>query len=312
MCKLISDDDQNLVWFIKYIKNERKYSDETVAAYQRDIYEFIAFLNQTNQEQASLLRVDSYDVEAYLTNLYDKGFSKNSVAQKISALKSFYNYLVKNEEMPLNPFEYVHLKTNNKKLPRFFYQEEMKALFESAKKDENNPLRMRNLALLEVFYATGIRVSECAGLTLDRIDIANKMMLIFGKGNKQRYVPFGNHTKDALSDYLPERDIVMAKYHESHQYLFINHYGKPLSARGIEYILDDIIKKSSLNSEIHPHMMRHTFATAMLNNGADMRTVQELLGHASLSSTQIYTHVTKAHLMSDYNKFFPRSKKNQE
>ncbi|GAY72961.1 tyrosine recombinase XerC [Lentilactobacillus kosonis] len=309
---MISAVDQNLTWFLKYLKNERKYSDDTVSAYQRDIQAFIVFLNQTNQEDASLLKVDAYDVEAYLTSLYDHNYSKNSVAQKVSALRTFYNYLIKNDLSSANPFEYVHLKAENKKLPRFFYQSEMQALFNSVAEDEDNPLSTRNLALLEVFYATGIRVSECAGLTLDRIDFANKMMLIFGKGNKQRYVPFGEHAKDALTKYLPVRERLMVNHHEDHQYLFINHYGKPISARGIEYVLDDIIKKSSLSSDIHPHMLRHTFATAMLNNGADMRTVQELLGHASLSSTQIYTHVTKSHLVHDYNQFFPRSNKNQE
>nr|WP_268913308.1 tyrosine recombinase XerC [Lentilactobacillus sp. SPB1-3]MCZ0977190.1 tyrosine recombinase XerC [Lentilactobacillus sp. SPB1-3] len=304
--------DKNLNWFLKYLKNERKYSDETVSSYQRDIQAFISFLNQTNQEDASILKVDAYDVEAYLTNLHDHEYSKNSVAQKVSALRTFYNYLIKNDLVSVNPFEYVHLKTENKKLPRFFYQSEMQALFDSVEKDDENPLSSRNLALLEVFYATGIRVSECAGITLDRIDFTNKMMLIFGKGNKQRYVPFGEHAKNALNNYLPVREKIMVDHNEDHQYLFINHYGKPISARGIEYVLNDIIKKSSLSSDIHPHMLRHTFATAMLNNGADMRTVQELLGHASLSSTQIYTHVTKSHLMHDYNQFFPRSNKNQE
>ncbi len=303
------DDDQQLSWFLKYLKNDRHYSDETILAYQTDIAAFIAFLNEVPDDRKTLGAVDSFDVESYLTALYDKRYAKNSIAQKISALRSFYNFLVKNEAVTSNPFEYIHLKNQNRRLPRFLYPNEMQALFLGAKKGDHK-LALRNTAILELFYATGIRVSECVAIQLKDIDFDQRVILVTGKGSKQRYVPFGHHAKEAIEVYLQEaRTPIMAKYAQQHDYLFINHYGHPLTSRGIAYILDGIIKQSSLTTKIHPHMLRHTFATEMLNNGADMRTVQELLGHSSLATTQIYTHVTKSHLMRDYQKYFPRNNK---
>ncbi|WP_283678186.1 tyrosine recombinase XerC [Lentilactobacillus sp. Marseille-Q4993] len=299
-------------WFLKYLKNERKYSDDTITAYSNDISEFEKFLNQVDKDSKQLVDVDSYDVESYLTYLYDKDYAKNSIAQKVSALRSLYAYLVKNEIVTKNPFEYIHLKTNNRRLPRFFYKEEMEELFRAANSDDENPLKLRNIAILEVLYGTGVRVSECTGITLERLNLADKVILVQGKGNKQRYVPFGDYASQAIRNYLPLRSSLMEDKGESHDFLFINKLGKPLTPRGIEYILDHIVKISNLTTDIHPHMLRHSFATEMLDEGADMRSVQELLGHASLSSTQIYTHVTQSHLMKDYNKFFPRTKKKEE
>src|SRR5699024_9123668 len=163
------------------------------------------------------------------------------------------------------------------------------ALFQAVKGEK--PLDFRNEALLEVLYGTGIRLSECKNIQLKDIDFDLSVVLIHGKGNKERYVPFGHYAAVALQEYLRKgRSLLMTKYHKEHDYLFVNQYGDQLSASGIEYILNQIIKKSSLTADIHPHMLRHTFATHLLNNGADLRTVQELLGHASLSSTQIYAH----------------------
>ncbi len=184
----------------------------------------------------------------------------------------------------------------------------MRALFDAAKKGPDKQLAARNSAVLELLYATGIRVSECVGIQLLDIDLDNRILLVTGKGNKQRYVPFGDYAKNAIINYEQHaRTPLMKRYHQNHSYLFVNHYGKPLTSRGVEYIMDEIIKQSSLTTSIHPHMLRHTFATEMLNNGADMRSVQELLGHSSLSTTQIYTHVTKRHLLDDYKKYFPRN-----
>ncbi|MGF2383883.1 tyrosine recombinase XerC [Lentilactobacillus otakiensis] len=304
----LNGDQKNIQWFLKYLRSDRNYSADTIQAYQQAITEFVVFLAEVPSDQKELTKVDAFDVESFLTNLYEKKYARNSIAQKISALKSLYAFLVKSEVIAHNPFEYVHLKTNNRRLPRFLYQNEMRALFEGAKQNPNPQLGLRNSAVLETLYATGIRVSECAGIQLNDIDLDNRTILVTGKGNKQRYVPFGEYAQDAIEAYLSgARDPIMAKYHQSHRFLFINHYGRPITARGIEYIMDEIVKQSSLTTKIHPHMLRHTFATEMLNNGADMRSVQELLGHSSLSTTQIYTHVTKSHLMDDYKKYFPRN-----
>lgn len=303
----MQDDDQKIIkWFLKYLKSERHYASDTVEAYQISLDEFLTFLNNGGQAKP-LVKIDAYDVEAYLTHLYDHHYARNSIAQKVSALRAFYNFLIKNEVVTVNPFAYVHLRAQNRHLPKFFYPNEMQALFSAAKKGER-VVALRNTAILSLFYATGIRVSECVTIYLKDIDMDNRTILVTGKGSKQRFVPFSEQLETDLRDYLREsRAPLMTKYHQGHDYLFVNHYGKPLTSRGIEYILDGIIQQSSLTTSIHPHMLRHTFATEMLNNGADMRSVQELLGHSSLSTTQIYTHVTKSHLMSDYQKYFPRN-----
>ncbi len=303
----MNQNQKNIAWFISYLRNERLYSDKTVLSYQENIESFLKFLNQVPEDSKDLAKIDAYDVQSYLSFLYDQKYSKNSVAQKVSSLRSFYTFLVKNSVVKTEPFQFVHLKTERNHLPRFFYQDEMNALFQGADSNPNKQLAARDSAILELFYSTGIRVSECVGIRLEDLDMVNQMLLVFGKGNKQRFVPFGNHCKKALNAYLIVRKNIMDKYNQSHKYLFVNHLGRPITPRGIEYILDDVVKRSSLTTNIHPHMLRHTFATAMLNNGADMRSVQELLGHSSLSSTQIYTHVTRTHLMDQYKKYFPRS-----
>ncbi|WP_252898104.1 tyrosine-type recombinase/integrase [Apilactobacillus ozensis] len=177
------------------------------------------------------------------------------------------------------------------------------------KNGKRSDLNYRNTLILEILYATGIRVSECSNLKLFDIDKENRIMIIVGKGNKQRNIPFSKYMRILIDLYEKNCRIpVMDKYKKQHKYLLINNHGDQLTVRGIEYIMNQIIKRTSLTTNIHPHMLRHTFATQMLDNGADLRSVQELLGHSSLSTTQIYTHVTKEHLLKDYMKYFPRSK----
>ncbi|MGX7419290.1 tyrosine recombinase XerC [Carnobacterium gallinarum] len=290
--------------FLQYLIVERHYSELTKKAYDEDIADFSEFLVETGD--ASFLKVELPDVRIYLGRLNEKQFSRNTISRKISSLRAFYQFLLKNEVMADNPFSYVNLKKKALRLPRFFYEKEMDALFAAVKGDE--PLDIRNEALLEVLYGTGIRVTECRNIQIQDIDFELGVLLVHGKGNKERYVPFGHYAAVAMQNYLKlSRQVLMDKYHKNHDYLFINHYGAQITATGIEYVLNQVIKKSSLTSEINPHMLRHTFATHLLNNGADMRTVQELLGHASLSSTQIYAHVTKEHLQKDYRAFHPRA-----
>lgn len=284
--------------------NERGYSEKTKEAYQRDLNDFCRFLE--NSGEASLVTVDHLDVRVYLAFLNDQKYSRNTISRKIASLRSFYQYLLKHKQIEENPFSYVHLKKKQARLPRFFYEKEIEILFDSVEGDK--PLDQRNRALLEVLYGSGLRVSECSNLTLSVIDFDNNVLLIHGKGNKDRYVPLGSYAADAIQEFVHEgRKYLMDRFGKEHDYLFINHRGDQITATGIEYVLNQIIKKSSLNSDIHPHMLRHTFATHLLNNGADLRTVQELLGHANLSTTQIYTHVTKESLQKSYRSFHPRA-----
>lgn len=290
--------------FLKYLIVERGYSEKTKIAYEEDILNYFGFLK--NSGDPDYLSVDHLDIRTYLSFLYDQQYSRNSISRKVASLRSFYQFLLKNEVINENPFSYVHMKKKQLRLPRFFYEKEMDALFESAK--GSKPLELRNQALLEILYGTGIRVSECANLTLQSVDFTANVLLITGKGNKDRYVPFGSFAQDTLKEYLENgRSVLMEKYQQEHPYVFINHHGERITPTGIEYVLNQLIKKSTLNSDIHPHMLRHTFATHLLNNGADMRTVQELLGHSNLSTTQIYAHVTKESLQKNYRSFHPRA-----
>lgn len=290
--------------FMRYLITERGYSVKTKEAYLRDLTDFCEFLKDSGSPE--LLAIDHLDVRVYLAFLNDREYSRNTISRKIASLRSFYQYLLKQEQIQENPFSYVHLKKKKNRLPRFFYEKEMEILFQSVEGDK--PLDQRNRALLEVLYGAGLRVSECANLTFSVIDFDNSVMLIHGKGNKDRYVPLGSYAADALQEYrLAGRKQLMEKYHKDHDYVFINHRGEQITPTGIEYVLNQLIKKSSLSSSIHPHMLRHTFATHLLNNGADLRTVQELLGHANLSTTQIYTHVTKESLQKNYRSFHPRA-----
>ncbi|WP_035618707.1 tyrosine recombinase XerC [Lacticigenium naphthae] len=290
--------------FLNYLAHERQYSQLTIRAYKEDIDNFATFLQETGED--NFFEVNVQDARIYLGYLTDRKYSRNSISRKISSLRAFYQFLLKNEIVFENPFSYLNMKKRGLRLPNFFYSEEMEKLFESVKGVE--PLDYRNEALLEVLYGTGIRVSECKNIQLEDIDFELSVLLVHGKGNKERYVPFGHYAALALADYMEKsRDVLMRKYKKEHTYLFVNHHGDPITVAGIQYALTQVIKKSSLTASIHPHMLRHTFATHLLNNGADMRTVQELLGHASLSSTQIYAHVTKEHLQKDYKKYHPRS-----
>ncbi|MGO2629402.1 MAG: tyrosine recombinase XerC [Enterococcus italicus] len=290
--------------FSQYLIVERGYSEKTQAAYAEDFFQFLDFLEQSGSRD--FLAIDYRDVRIYLSFLNDQKYSRNSISRKVASLRSFYQYLLKRMVLTENPFAYVHLKKKNQKLPRFFYEDELQQLFDSVKGTE--PLEQRNLALIEILYGCGLRVSECAAITLTSIDWEHQILLVYGKGSKERIVPFNEHANKAMSHYIQNgRKELLTQFKKEHDYLFVNHLGSPVTATGIEYILNQLLKRSQLDSEIHPHKLRHTFATHLLNNGADMRTVQELLGHANLSTTQIYAHVTKESLQKNYRKFHPRA-----
>ena len=297
--------------FALYLDGERQASEATVKGYENDLKMMRHFL-VTNHRWAGWLQINMQDIQAYLTHLNDLRRQWTTINRELASLRTFYNFLLTNDLVNNNPFEEVKIKTHARNLPRYFYSSEMNALFKAAD-GEGKPLDFRNRAIIELLYATGMRVSECAQLKLSQIQWDVQLILVHGKGDQERYVPFGNYAKDALHKYMKEcREILMDKYHTDHDIMFINSHGRPITSEGIEYILNQIVKRSSLNTHIHPHMLRHSFATAMLNNGADIRSVQELLGHSSLSTTQIYTHVTQENLQKTYMQLFPRAKATKE
>lgn len=289
--------------FIEYLRIEKQYSNYTIQFYQDDIKEFFKFTSEQSIE--SLKDVEYLDARLYLTTLHEKELSRATIARKASSLRSFFRFLSREKTIIENPFALVQQSKGAKKLPSFFYEEEMEELFAVCEGEE--PLSIRNRALLELLYATGIRVSECTGIEMKHLDFDFSVLLVKGKGNKERYVPFGSFAHEAIERYIATARAFLMKPADSHSFLFVNHRGKPLTPRGVRHILTTLIEKASLTRKIHPHMLRHTFATHLLNNGADLRTVQELLGHDHLSSTQLYTHVTKEHLRKTYLAHHPRA-----
>ncbi|RFU63291.1 tyrosine recombinase XerC [Peribacillus glennii] len=294
----------SLQQFFEYLQIEKNCSQYTIDNYSKDIREFSLFTSEQGIE--GLQAVQYSDARLYLTVLYGRGLSKRSVARKTSCLRSFYKFMMREGMAKENPFALVSLPKKDQMLPRFMYEEEMNKLFSSLDKD--TPLGLRDSALLELLYATGIRVSECCSIKMEDIDFSLGTVLIHGKGKKDRYVPFGSFAKDAIQCYIKEgRDALYDSAKNGHSHLFVNFRGDALTPRGVSYILNGLIKKAASEGTLHPHMLRHSFATHLLNNGADLRTVQELLGHSKISSTQIYTHVTKDQLKKVYNATHPRA-----
>lgn len=300
----MTEKQDELTHFISYLQNERHYSELTISSYQTDLLEAKKFW-QENGGFDGWKNLQERDIQIYLQNLADRKLVRSSQARQMSSLHSFFRFLTRRKFIKIDPTQGITLRRGEKKLPEFFYGNELKQVFDSLK--GNKPLTMRNLALFELFYATGMRVSEVSNLTLRQIDLNLQTILVHGKGNKDRYVAFDDHTKKSLVRYLEDTRPNLLK-DETEQHVFLSNLGNPLSKRGIEYVMQKTFNQAGISGKVHPHELRHTFATAMLNNGADLRSVQELLGHSSLSATQIYTHVTMAHLKSDYEKYFPRNK----
>lgn len=294
--------------FLDYLRIERQYSVETQKAYKSDMTEFLSFLTktQTNQE-IDLNKITTFDVRVFLSELYEKGDDARTIARKVSSLRSFYRFLINNELVNDNPFVGITLQKFGKHLPRYFYQKELNSMFDVVLAD-HSILGIRNWLLLEMLYGTGARVSEIVNMTRQSVDQRARVVTITGKGNKMRIVPFGQYALDALEQYLTaSRPLLVQKQQLPNEYLFLNQRGNPLTAAGVEYILKQIGKQAGLTQDVTAHMFRHTFATDLLNNQADLRTVQQLLGHSSLSTTQIYTHVTTDALQQSYRNFFPRA-----
>lgn len=298
-------DTENLLQsFIEYLQIEKNSSHYTIGNYKQDLNEFFLFMTEQGINDVST--VEYFDARIFLTKLYDRNLSKRSVSRKISCLRSFYKFLVREGVVRENPFTLVTLPKKEQKLPRFFYEDELNSLFSSL--NQETPMDLRDTALLEVLYASGIRISECCTIQMHDVDFSLGTILVHGKGKKDRYVPFGQYAHAALIEYIQKaRTPIMSSKEKSHPYLFISKRGDALSVRGARYVLSEIMKKAAIKGNIHPHMLRHSFATHLLNNGADLRTVQELLGHSKITSTQVYTHVSKDRLKEVYNSTHPRA-----
>ena len=289
--------------FIKYLKEQKNYSKYTIINYEEDLYFLKAYLEK---EGISYLDVDYSVIRLYFNYLDSFNYSKNTIAKKITSARSFYKYLTRNNKIKSNPFSLCSLPKKDKLLPKFLYYNELEEMFSSC--DDSN-LGIRNRCILELLYATGMRVGELVNIKLNDIDLKEKYIKILGKGNKERIVYFGDYAKEYLEKYIYEARDSLLKNKKS-DYLLINNSGTNLSARGVELVIKNIIKETSIKSNITPHVLRHTFATHLLNEGCDILSVQELLGHESLRATQVYTHITNEGLRNIYNISHPRNHKN--
>ena len=290
--------------FIDYITNEKNYSDYTITAYTKDLNTFFFFLKTI--EKNKIDQIDYSVIREYLTWLYNKKYSKKTISRKISTLRSFFRFLLLNKIIDKNPMILISNPKEDKKLPVFLHSNELEALLEIP--NVKTPLGQRNKLIIELLYSTGIRVGELVNLKINDFNLYNCTIKVMGKGNKERYVIFGKILKELLIEYMNETRLKLLKGKNS-EYLLINKNGNSLSARGVRLIIDEIVKKSSLEKKISPHIIRHTFATHMLTEGADLKIVQELLGHSNLSTTQIYTHLSNEKIREIYLKTHPRARK---
>lgn len=284
----------NVISFLRYLKEEKNYSKFTIINYGKDLKLFLDFLNC--EKISKLENVDYPIIRSYLSFLYEKDYSKKTISRNISTLRSFFKYQKSQNMVSKNPMTFVENPKLEKRLPKVLYTKDLETLLNTP--DCNTPLGQRNCVILEMFYSTGIRVSELVNLKLSDIHFLDKRIKILGKGSKERYVLYGSVLEKKLNLYLQNGYQELNK--NKSDFIFLNKNGNPLTTRGVETILDQVLKKSGLNYHISPHVLRHTFATDMLNNGADLKIVQELLGHENLATTQIYTHVSNERLRQVY------------
>ena len=290
--------------YLNYLIYERNYQElTTVKSYEIDLNQFQTFLKKNQINYKKLTRDH---IRKYLRYLDEEKYQKTSIARHLSTLRSFYNYLVSQNIVSANIFKTISSPKKDHKLPNFLQYSELEKMLSVYKDD--TALDIRNHLIIETLYDTGIRVSELENIKMEDIDLNKKEIRILGKGRKERIVYFGDYELDALNTYIHKSRIELLKGKTS-KYLFINHLGNKLTDRGVRLIVDKTISLACIKHKISPHTLRHTFATHLLNEGADLKSVQELLGHSSLSTTQIYTHVSNERLRSVYLKSHPRCKK---
>lgn len=306
--------------FLEYLRTEKNYSEETINSYKFDIEKFFKFLN----EEGTLMdEVDQLVIRNFLTDELNSGISKRSCKRRLSSLNQFYSFLFKEGMVKDNPFILVESPKTDKKYPHALYKDQVKEIL------KNNALRtdelaLRDQAILCLLYYCGLRASELVRLDVQSINLKRRMVVVFGKGRKERLVPFTEECKIAVQKYIEEsRPSLLKKQKNATPALFLPDYvydptknrknKEPrLTTRGLEYILDKIEEKTGTFVGLHPHVLRHSFATHLLENGADLKVIQELMGHTSINATQVYTHVTVEAMKQTYIDSFPRARKKED
>lgn len=296
---------QDINAFLIYLETELNYSNNTIESYEIEITKYADFLENN---KIHYLNIDKDKIREYLKYLDCLKYKNSSISKNLSALRSFYRYLVIKGKIGKNIFNSIHNPKKEKKLPNFLSETDMEVIlnFPSHIKYIENNHTKRDLLIIEMLYDTGCRVSELVNIKLKDIDYGECSIRVIGKGSKERIVYYGEYTKETLEKYLVERDIILNN--RNSEYLFVSKNNATITPRRVAQIIEVIIQNLAIKNNVTPHTLRHTFATHLLNHGADLRSVQELLGHSSLSTTQIYTHVSNERLRKVYLETHPRNK----
>ena len=288
--------------YLEYLRVVRKYSEKTCESYRNDLIEYNEFLGNNF---VNIVNINKDIVNKYLKFLSERNLNKNSICRKLSSVRGLYNYLVREEILDSNLFNSISNPKKEIYLPKFLNDNEIDKMFDVC--DMSSSIEQRDTLILELLYSTGLRVSELVNIKIKDIDFNEKVIKVLGKGNKERIVIYNNHTSQALHRYLDNGYNELNKNNSG--YLILNKDGNKLSDRYVRNIINKLVRRAGLSTKVSPHTIRHTFATDMLEEGADLVTVKELLGHESLNTTSIYTHITNEQIMKTYNMAHPRAKK---
>ena len=293
--------------FLYYLRYEKNYSPHTLKSYGRDLKEFAGYLEVGTTGKVALEALDHITIRDFLGHLVGKGNGKRSVARKLASLRSFFRFLHRRGELESNPAQLVATPRQPVRIPRFLTIRQMQELLSLP--DPSSDGGRRDRAILEVLYGTGVRVGELVSLNLGSVALEEALLRVRGKGRKERLVPFGRPAAEALREYLPIRNRIVRARRSTRltEALFVNLRGGRLSARSVQRMLEGYVQQCSGVTSVHPHLLRHTFATHLLNNGADLRSIQELLGHENLSTTQKYTHLSVDELVRIYRSSHPKA-----
>ena len=288
--------------YINFVTVEKRLSKNTVLSYKKDLIKYNDFLSKRNIKFAKNIKIN--DIEDYLKELSNNNYTITSIARKLTTIKNFHNYLYQRKKINKNVAETIERPKIRKQLPKVMTVEQVDLLLNI---DCKTPFDYRNKAMLELLYGTGLRISELLDLKLSDIDLENCVIRCFGKGSKERIVPIGEYVLYYIEQYLNERP-KLSKNKKS-EYLFLNKSGNHLSRFSFFKLIKKLLREKNINVDVSPHTLRHSFATHMLEYGADLRTIQELLGHSDIATTKIYTHISNNRIKEDYEKFHPRSSK---
>jgi len=287
--------------FLEFLKHEKNASPHTIASYRRDLEQLAAYLNKRS---VSLKKTDNVVLRGFLATLYGKRDKKSTIARKLAAVRSFFQFCIRKGWREDNPAEVVATPKQEKSVPSFLSEEDMNAFLDLPETEK--PLDLRDKSMLELLYATGLRVSELVGIDLEDINFEERLIRVRGKGKKERLVPFGSIAAESLEHYIRARTRIHSGDIEKSA-LYLNYRGARITPRSVERVVDKHIRFSAMRRKISPHSLRHSFASHLLSRGADLRVIQELLGHESLATTQKYTHLDLKQLIDVYKKSHPRS-----